>query len=178
MADNNWLAVFRNFSWARAVWKRMTIILSREGTEPQMSIFFFKSVVQVVLLFGSETWVVTPSMGSNLGGFQGQVAPWLTGWLLRRKIDRKWDYTSSATAKEEAGSQTIKEYMRRQQNMVAQYIATQSLLDLCEVSERAPGAQVGMWWWEKVGINLAGKRKATSVSVEAEENRGTEWRRG
>ena len=58
--DNNWLAVFRNLSWARAVWKRMTIILSREGKEPQMSIFSFKSVVQVVLLFGSETWVITP----------------------------------------------------------------------------------------------------------------------
>ena len=114
VADNNWLAVFRNFSWARAVWKRMTIILSREGTEPQMSIFFFKSVVQVVLLFGSETWVVTPSMGSNLGGFQGQVAPWLTGWIPRRKIDRKREYTSSAMAKEEAGFQTIKEYIRRQ----------------------------------------------------------------
>ena len=53
-------------------------------------------------------------MGSNLGGFQGQVAPWLTGWIPRRKIDRKREYTSSAMAKEEAGFQTIKEYIRRQ----------------------------------------------------------------
>ena len=31
--------------------------------------------------------------------------------------------------------------------MAAHYIATRSLLDLCEGSERAPGAQVGIRWW-------------------------------
>ena len=30
-ADEYWPAVVRNFSWVRAVWKRMTIILIREG---------------------------------------------------------------------------------------------------------------------------------------------------
>ena len=44
----------------RAVWKRITQKLSREGAAPQMSGFFSKAVVQAVLLFGSETWVVTP----------------------------------------------------------------------------------------------------------------------
>ena len=39
----------------------MTRILSREGVDPQVSVFFFKAVVQVVLLFGVETWVVAPS---------------------------------------------------------------------------------------------------------------------
>ena len=28
----------------------------------------FKAVIQVILLFGVETWVVTPSMGKALGG--------------------------------------------------------------------------------------------------------------
>ena len=40
----------------------------------------------------------------------------------------------------------MEEYFRRCQNTVSQYIATQSLLDLCEESERDPGAQVGMLW--------------------------------
>ena len=50
--------------------------------------------------------------------------------------------------------------------MVAHYIATRSLLDLCEGSERAPGAQVGMRWWEQVGINLVGARKGAAVAAE------------
>ena len=50
-ADDDWPAVVRNLSRAREVWKRMTRILSREGIELQVSVFFFKAVVQVVLLF-------------------------------------------------------------------------------------------------------------------------------
>ena len=68
-------------SRARAVWKRMKRILSRDGVEPQVSGFFFKYVVQAVLFFGSETWVVTLHMRRALGRFQDQVARRLTGRL-------------------------------------------------------------------------------------------------
>ena len=42
--------------------------------------------------------------------------------------------------------------------MVAQYIAMQSLLDLCEGLERALGYRVGMQWWEQAGIYQEGAR--------------------
>ena len=58
----------KNLSRAREVWSRMSHILSREGVVPLVSGFFFKAVVQAVLLFGAETWVVTPLMGKALGG--------------------------------------------------------------------------------------------------------------
>ena len=51
--------------------------------------------------------------------------------------------------------------------MFAQYIAMRSLLDLCEGSERAPGARVGMQWWEQEGVDLAGSREA---AAEAEDD--------
>ena len=59
----------------------------------------------------------------------------------------------------------MEEYIRRRHNMSAQYIATQSLLDLCEGSERAPGARVGMWWWEQAGIDLAGAQEAAAAEA-------------
>ena len=59
-ADNDWPAVIQNPAKARMVWQRMSSILSREGVRPQVSIFLFKSIVQMVLLFGAETWAVTP----------------------------------------------------------------------------------------------------------------------
>ena len=77
-------------SQARAVWKRMTRILSREGAELQVSVFFFKAVVQDMLIFGSETWVVTPRMGRVMGDFQDQVAQRLTGRIKQQKTERKW----------------------------------------------------------------------------------------
>ena len=66
----------------------MTRILSREGADPRVYVFFFKSVVQAVLLFGSEIWAVTLCMGRALGGFQDQVSQQLTGPVLQRKTDK------------------------------------------------------------------------------------------
>ena len=123
-------------------------------------------MAQAVLLFGSETWVVTPHLGKALGGFQDQVARRLTGRLLRRKPGRKWVYTSAETAREEAGFLKMEDYIRRCQNTVGQYIATQSLLDLCEGSERALWEGVGMRWWKQVVINLEGAREAAEAAAE------------
>ena len=39
----------------------MTRILIREVARPQVSGFFFKAVVQSLIIFGVETWVVTAS---------------------------------------------------------------------------------------------------------------------
>ena len=55
---------------SRAMWRRVTIILSKEGAELRVSVFFFKSMFQLILIFGTETLVVTPRIGRVLGGFQ------------------------------------------------------------------------------------------------------------
>ena len=73
------------------------------------------------------------------------------------------------TAREKAGFLTMEEYIRQRQNTVAQYIATRSLLDLCDGLERAPGAQVGMWWWYQAGLDLAGVRVPAAATAEGDE---------
>ena len=117
-ADNGWPLVVRNLSRARAVWDRITRIISREGAELRVSGFFFKAMVQAVLIFGSETWTVTPRMGRDLGGFQDQVARRLTDLIPQQKTDEKREYNLVAAAREEAGFQTTEEYIRQQNNMV------------------------------------------------------------
>ena len=66
--DDDWLAVVRNLERVRAAWNRMTSILSREGSDPQVSGFFFKDTVQALLIFVAKIWLVTPRMGRVLGG--------------------------------------------------------------------------------------------------------------
>ena len=46
---------------ARKSWARSTRILGQEGAEPRMFRMFFKAVVQLVLICGSEMWVLTPA---------------------------------------------------------------------------------------------------------------------
>ena len=64
----------------------------------------------------------------------------------------------------------IEAYIWRMQNTVVQYIATQSLMDLCEATERNKGAQVGMWWWEQAVIYLVGARDTASIAGEADKD--------
>ena len=108
---------------------------------------FLKAAIQAIMLFGSETWVVTPCMSKALEGFQTQLARRLMGQIPQRTIYGMWRYTSMAVAREAAGFLKMEEYVRRRQNTVAQCIATRSLLDLCEGLERDTGVLVWMRWW-------------------------------
>ena len=60
-------------------------------------------------------------------------------------------------------------YIRRRQNTVGQYISTQPLMDLCKAREKNQGVRVGMWWWDQVGINLAGARETEVMAAEEED---------
>ena len=92
-ADYYCLALVRNYSRARAFWERITRILIRKRAEPRLSDFFFKAMVQVLLIFSAETWVFTPVWSGSWGGVQDQVVRRLTGWVPLQKTDRKWYYT-------------------------------------------------------------------------------------
>ena len=50
--------------------------------------------------------------------------------------------------------------------MVAQYIATRSFLDLCELAVRKKEAWMGMRWWEQAGIELTEERFTAAVEVD------------
>ena len=85
--DDDWPSLILNMAKARTVLRRMSRILSREGASLRVYTFLFKAVVQLVLIFGAETWVVNLLMGRVLGVFQDQVERRLTGQLQRRKLD-------------------------------------------------------------------------------------------
>ena len=92
----------------------------------------------------------------------------MMGRLPRRRTYEKWEYTLASEAREESGFEVMEEYSWRRQNTVTQFIDTQSLLDLCEETERTPGARVGVWWWEQAGFDLAGARETTESAEEAD----------
>ena len=93
-----------------------------------MSENFFKAVVQQVLLFGAETWVVTPRMEQVLYSFMHGAARRITERQPRRGWDGKWFYPSLEGSMKEAGFKDVRTSINTRQNTVAKYIATQPLL--------------------------------------------------
>ena len=132
---------------ARKSWGRMQGILRREGATPRISGNFFKAVVQQVLLFGAETWVVTPKMERALSAFLHGAVRRLTGRQARREKDGEWHYPSLEGAMKEVGLTDTRTSILRRQKMVAQYIATRPLLDLCEGARAREGAKVPQRLW-------------------------------
>ena len=51
--------------------------------------------------------------------------------------------------------------------MVAQYIVTWSILELCEAAERKRGARVGMPWREHAGLDLGRERVTFEAAADA-----------
>ena len=81
-------------------------------------------------------------MEQALSSFRHKVARRLTGRQLRRRGYGIWEYPSLEGKMVELVFEGIGTYITRRQNMVAQYIATRPIMDLCERSNRRPGARV------------------------------------
>ena len=145
--DDDWPAVVGNLGKARRTWGRLLQVLSREGAYPKVLRAFYIAVAQAVLLFGSETWVLTSRMEKSLGSLQSRVARKITGRHLRQRKDRSCIYPPLAGIMKETGMVGIKISILRRQNTVAQFIATRPILDLCKQSTWRPGAQVYWRWW-------------------------------
>ena len=97
----------------------MYIYIRREGATKRVSGNFFKAVVQQVLLFGAETWVVSPIMERALSAFILGAVRRLTGRQPQRDRDGKWSHPSLEGAMKEAGLTNVRTSINRRQNTAA-----------------------------------------------------------
>ena len=75
-------------------------------------------VVQAVLLFGSQTWVLTPQLDNPLKGFHHRAARRMVGMGPKCQTDRIWVYPPIGTVMEVVGLEEIRVYISRSQNTV------------------------------------------------------------
>ena len=76
--DDYWPAVRQNVKRARRVWGRLGKMLQREGAEIKVSEILYRAVLQALLLFGSESWVMLKTAEKTVEGahtgFMHQIA--------------------------------------------------------------------------------------------------------
>ena len=156
--DNKWPEVDWNMQQARQKWGRMVNILGRDGAYKRMPRKFYVAVVQAVLLFGSEMWVVTPRMEKALLGFHHREVRRMAGMVHGRQLNRAWVYPPIGAVLETVLLEDIKVYIYRHQNMVAQYIVTCTIMDLCLAAYWRLGMRILHRWWEQPSIYILGIR--------------------
>ena len=67
-SDENWKVVISNIWKEQRKWAQLLRVLGWEGKDTPTSGNFYLAVVQAVLLFGLDIWVMSPRIGSTLGG--------------------------------------------------------------------------------------------------------------
>ena len=88
--DDDCPSVVRNIRHDRQKWELLTRILIREGADYKSPGQIYLTVVQSVLLYGSETWVLTPHMKRVLVGSHHRVTSRMTGRQPLKGWDGGW----------------------------------------------------------------------------------------
>ena len=145
--DNDWPTVNRNLQRARAAWGKLARILSKEGACPKAMATVYKSVVQAVLLYGSESWVLTLTMEKKLQSFHRRCARYITGQHIRQERDGEWTCPSSETVLKQAGLWTIQQYIQRRRNTVELYAQSRPIYQRCVTSQPLASSPNQLVWW-------------------------------
>ena len=149
-------AVCAQIRKAHATWSRVGQVLWSEQTPPQVAAKFYTSVVQAVLLYCNETWVLSPTALARLEGFHIRAAYRMARWHKPcRSPGNAWIYPKLEDVLEECGLCTVAAYIETRWQTIATYVATHPILDKCRQGERRGGAVPHHWWWEqKMDLDL------------------------
>ena len=98
---------------------------------------FYVAVVQAVLIFGSDTWVLTPHFEKSLEGFHHRAVQRMSGMGPKCQQYGTWVYTPIGAVLATVGLEDIGVSIARCQNTVAQYIATHPIMEFCLAAERS-----------------------------------------
>jgi hypothetical protein len=148
--DDDIQAVRSQLCKARGTWAWVGQVLRKENAPPRVSAKFYKAIVQSVLLYGSETWVLSMASLARLEGFHLRTAyrmakkhvPW-------QGPRQQWVYPPSDKVLEECGMHTIKHYIDVRREAIAKYVVDRSILAECQGADRRRGLMPRRWWWEQ-----------------------------
>ena len=150
--DDDLTAVENQIAKARMTWGRIGKVIKKksEGNVKVMATFY-KVIVQSVLLYGSESWVLSEHAKRKLKSFHNRCARFVTGRHIR-KIEETWIYPSSKDTLELAGLLTIDEYITKRKETVKGYAVTTEIFKKWAESSNSLTCNSLEWGKEKFGI--------------------------
>ena len=145
--DDDWPAVRANIQKARWRWGQVAQILSREGASTGTMAYFYKAVVQAVLLYGSESWVMTQRMWKAVESFHNYCARYIAGEHIRQKPNGEWILPSTTRILEQCKLRPVREYIGKRKETVKAFMGSRSIFRTClESIPAASNANQKVWW--------------------------------
>jgi hypothetical protein len=134
--NDNIQAICTQLPKARATWAWVSQVLHNENVSPHITATFYKAVVQAILLYGSETWVLSRMALAHLEGFHIRAAYQMAKMHKpKRGLGRTWIYPHLVGVLQECGLKTMEEYIGIRWQTIAVYVATRPILTKCRQGE-------------------------------------------
>ncbi len=154
--NNNTHAMWTNLAKARKSWEQISCFLRAENALPKVCGMFYTTTIQAVLLFGSESWKLSPSSLNSLEGFHIRASRCMAGKIPMQNLNGTWTYPSLREVLKAVGLWTIDHYIGVCQENIAHFIVDQPLFALCRNGERKRRSMRRTCWWEQpMSINVA-----------------------
>jgi exonuclease III len=137
-----------NINKARGRWARVSRVLRRQGATSKISGYFYKAVVQSVLLYACETWTVTKKMLGLLEGFHHRIARQIASQPTRfNLVTEEWYVPPAAFALEAAALLPMPQYLLKRRQYLLNWVQHQPLYQLCQHLQVAVGGNLRSYWW-------------------------------
>jgi hypothetical protein len=151
--DDDLPAVVAQINKARQIWARISRILKKKtNSNIKVMSTFYKVIVQRVLLYGSETWVLSKFMMAKLQSFHHMCARFITGQHIKL-IGEEWVYPRTEDILKQATLLTMEEYICKRRNTVKNYILSTNIFRQCQNSKGTSTSWKKLTWWENVTEN-------------------------
>ena len=106
------------------------------------------AVVQAILLYGSETWVLLASMVKRIYGTHTEFLQMITGKRAKQLGDGTWETPGKEGIRESAGTQSARIYIEQRQATVTQWVVLYPLFQVCarDTGYAGGGRRRKVWW--------------------------------
>jgi hypothetical protein len=156
--DSNWPAVNGNLAKARKRWGRIRCVIIWEGADARVSGYFYKAVVQSVVLHRCKTWTLDDEAKLNaLWGFHNRI----TRSIAHRSGTRnpqtgEWSYYPPiATVREKAGIFSMEHYLCARQRSFVDQVSIWPIAGLCrQVTQQPDFCPSRIWWWTQAPLQV------------------------
>ena len=125
--DSDLPACVRNIQRARQKWADLSKLLRREGASNQLSARFYMVIVSAVLLYGSETWVITKRIEDLLTSFHNRCARTIGKTYIRKTGEDEWVYPSVEETLKKAHLRPLCYYLNKRRANFKNYAETRDL---------------------------------------------------
>jgi hypothetical protein len=145
--DNDVPTCLRNIQRAKAKWAAISRVLKRDGASQRAFARFYLVIVNTVLLYASDTWVVTQHMQDMLEAFHNRCARHITRRYIRYvDATEEWITPSTEGVLREAGLKPIMHYVcKRRNGLLSRFLSNRTIYAECQAAPKPTRHRPTFW---------------------------------